>query len=217
MEHAVEKTYSRTRVKVCGITTMEDAEAAVALGVDALGFVFIESDPRYIAPALARKITKKIPAFVQIVGIFADQDQVEIDEIIEYCRLTCVQLNGAESLGYCQTLGKLVPPCKIVKSFSTDDLKSLDSYYKYVSGYRLRATAEGKSGSANFDWSLSTALQGDVIVSGGLNAENVAQVIQAARPFAVDVCAAVEEETGRKDHDKLKDFIRQVQLADQKN
>ncbi len=216
MEHTVEKTYSRTRVKVCGITSMEDAEAAVAFGADALGFIFIEADPRYIAPALARKITKKIPAFVQIVGVFADQDQVEIDEIIEYCRLACVQLNGTESLGYCQTLGKLVPPCKIVKTFSTDDLKSLDSYYKYVSGYRLRATAEGEAGSGDFDWSSCTALRGDVIVSGGLSAENVAAVIQVARPFAVDVCAAVETEIGRKDYGKLKAFIEQVQIADQK-
>ncbi len=189
---------------------MEDAEAAVAFGADALGFVFIESDPRYIAPALARKITKKIPAFVQIVGVFADQVQVEIDEIIEYCRLNCVQLDGNESLGYCQTLGKLVPPCKIVKTFRFDELASVAGYYKYVSGYLLRATADHNNDSSAFDWSLYAGLDGDVILSGGLHSENVRSAIEAAQPFAVDVCTSVEAEIGHKDHDKLKEFIKQV-------
>lgn len=216
--------YGRTRVKVCGITTMKDAKAAVDSGVDAIGFIFVESSPRYIPPEVARKITKKLPAFVQIVGVFMDQDPVEVEEIIEYCRLTCVQLHGSESPEYCRKLGKAAPPCKIVKAFRVGRQTTaahFEGYGKYVSGYLLDTYVDGQEGGTGkaFDWSIIEALDltMPIILAGGLTPDNVAEGIAAVRPFSVDVNSGVEKKPGEKDHKKLQALMRQVAYADRKN
>ncbi len=213
--------YRRTRFKVCGITNEKDAMAAVENGADALGFIFVESSPRYIAPEEARKITKKIPAFVQIVGVFMDHDPVELEEIIEYSRLTCVQLHGRETPDYCRLLGKAVPPCKIVKAFrvgSGFDHDQLTAYKKYVSGILLDTYVKGQEGGTGkvFDWSLITDdnLRSQLILAGGISPDNVTQAITTVRPFSLDVSSGVEMSPGKKDHAKIKEFAAKVREAD---
>ena len=213
--------YRRTRFKVCGITNYKDAMAAVENGADALGFIFVESSPRYIAPEEARKITKKIPSFVQIVGVFMDHDPVELEEIIEYSRLTCVQLHGKETPEYCRLLGKAVPPCKIVKAFrvGTDfDHGQLTAYDKYVSGILLDTYVKGQEGGTGkvFDWSLVTddKLRSRLILAGGISPDNVIEAITTVRPYSLDVSSGVEISPGRKDHVKLEQFGQRVREAD---
>ena len=207
----------RTRIKVCGITTQEDARSAVAAGADALGFIFVEQSPRVIIPDTVRAITAQLPPFVSSVGVFRDQDRELVEEIVRYCRLTLVQLHGAETPDYCRSFS-----CGVIKSFAMRaDSKSdeLAAYAEVASGFLLDTYHKEMAGGTGmvFDWKLVSQVKppAPVILAGGLSPQNVAEAIRQVRPYAVDVNSGVEYQPGRKDSDKLKCFAQEVRKADE--
>lgn len=213
--------YSKTRIKVCGITSVEDAREAIRLGVDALGFIFVESSPRYISPEKVKEIVAQLPPFVSLVGVFVNGDPVEIEEIVDYCGLTHVQLHGDEDSEYCQRLAQAATPCRVIKAFRIG-LHSMaadfTAYEEAVTGFLLDTYVEGREGGTGkvFDWSRIEPfrLKLPVILAGGLGLDNVAEAIRSVRPFAIDVNSGVEEEPGKKDHAKLRELIELVRSAE---
>ncbi len=212
--------HSRTRIKVCGITSAEDANNAIEAGVDALGFIFVESSPRYISPEKAKEIIAQLPPFIHYVGVFVDNDPIEVEEIIDYCGLSFVQLHGKEDAEYCQKLAHAATPCKIIKAFRVGS-KSLAADFKpyedVVKGFLLDTYVDGQEGGTGkaFDWSIveSLNLQLPVVLAGGLTPENAAEAVNAVRPFAIDVNSGVESEPGKKDIGLLRTLIQRVTHA----
>jgi len=207
----------RTRIKVCGITCQEDATAAVAAGVDGLGFIFVEQSPRLVEPDMVRAITEALPPFVDRVGVFQDEEIEVVEEIIQYCRLSLVQLHGSESPEYCRKIS-----CKVIKSFcmrpESDD-EELAGYADAVSGFLLDTFHKDMAGGTGmaFDWKLVAQVKppGPVILAGGLTPENVGAAIRQVKPYAVDVNSGVEYQPGRKDIARLKSFVFEVRKADE--
>ena len=207
----------RTRIKVCGITGKEDARAAVAAGADGLGFIFVKQSPRLVDPDIVRAVTAELPPFVNSIGVFCDEEIEVVEEIINYCHLTLVQLHGAESPEYCKSVS-----CPVIKSFSVHpetESQELAAYSEVASGFLLDTYHKDMAGGTGmvFDWKLVEQIQppGPVILAGGLNPENVGDAIRLVKPFAVDVNSGVEYQPGRKDTDKLKSFANEVRKADE--
>jgi len=206
----------RTRIKVCGITRLEDALTASMLGIDAVGFVFYDRSPRYIDPQQAAAIVRQLPPFVSAVGLFVNPDQAWIAEVLHHCPLGVIQLHGDESPEFCAAQRRRV--LKAIAVREIDDLKRLQHYNCPV---LLDAPApEGVYGGTGkpFDWSL-LADQGlqhhhPLMLAGGLRAENVAAALALHPWFAVDVSSGVERAPGIKDDAKLTAFVRAVQQAE---
>ncbi|WP_305046108.1 phosphoribosylanthranilate isomerase [Geoalkalibacter sp.] len=201
------------RVKICGLTRLEDALHAVANGADALGFVFYAGSPRYVSPARAAAIIEALPPFVSSVGLFVNEAPQRINEIAEQCRLDLLQLHGDETPEACRLSGR-----RVIKALRVRDAASLAAAADYpVSALLLDAWVAGHYGGtgATFNWELAAAQarRGAVILAGGLTPDNVAAAIQVVRPFAVDVSSGVESAPGHKDPDKVAAFIRNAKAA----
>lgn len=190
----------RTRVKVCGITDLAEAQAIAAMGVDALGFIFVKSSPRYVDPELARTIASGLPPFVDVVGVFLDEDPLVVNRVAHSCRLTTIQLHGSESPSYCQAMER-----SVVKAFRVKEeaLPDVEPYRHVVKGVLLDTYRPGQPGGTGetFNWGLVSHLDlpCPCILAGGLTPANVASAIRQAHPFAVDVNSGVEVSPGRKD------------------
>jgi len=200
-----------TKIKICGITNMEDAMAAVNLGVDALGFVFYKDSKRYIKPSKAYEITRMLPPFVTKIGVFANEDQVAIRDITAEIKLDLLQIHGDETPEYC---GRLEIP--YIKAFRLKDGTTLSEVNEYSTDFLLFDTYSkdeyGGTGHA-FDWRILKDKPFDnkyVILSGGLNPGNVGDAVSFLNPYAVDVSSGVEEYPGKKDIEKLIKFIEAV-------
>jgi len=203
-----------TKIKICGITNVEDAHAAVDLGADALGFIFVPDTPRYIELQDAAQIISKLPPFITKVGVFADVSPEAISQIVQTCGLNAIQLHGSETPEYCDNIGARVR-VTIIKSFRVKDRHSLSPIPEYrVSAYLLDTYVKGKKGGTGetFNWDLAIKAKqyGRIIIAGGLTPENVASAVQYVRPYAVDVGSGVEASPGKKDHAKIKAFIENV-------
>ena len=206
----------RTRIKVCGITRPEDAQFAVAAGVDALGFIFAEKSLRKVDPDQARRIIAALPPFVDAVGVFVNSDPARVRELIEYCGLTVVQLHGQESVEYCRSM-----PVRVVKAFSIRPETTEQEFAPYVgvaSGLLFDTWHEKLAGGTGqtFDWSMlaKLAIPGPLILAGGLGPDNVGAAVRQVRPFAVDVNSGVEVKPGVKDHGLISEVVREVRRAD---
>lgn len=195
------------RVKICGVCDIETALGAVEAGADALGFVFAPGR-RMITPEKAREIIEKLPPLVSRVGVFVDRPAAEVAQIASLAGLDTIQLHGGEPPEYCAGLGY-----RVIKSFSVGSAGDLERARDYrVSGYLLDTPVPGLAGGSGitFDWSLAAGFSaGPLILAGGLNRENVQKAIELVRPYAVDVSSGVET-GGRKDIDKIREFIRRV-------
>lgn len=196
------------KVKICGITNVEDAQAAVKAGADALGFVFAPS-PRRIAPERAKAIVDRLPPFVSSVGIFVNEDPARMRELVSLCGLDYVQLHGDEPPETCGGFAERA--IKAVRVKDEQSLRDLDRYS--VRAFLLDSHIEGKRGGTgvSFPWELArmaSAPGRTIILSGGLNCDNVAEAVRIAMPYAVDVSSGVESEPGRKDHARMEEFIR---------
>ena len=203
------------KVKICGITEIEDALWAVKSGVDALGFIFASS-PRRISMKQARRIINAIPPFIKTVGVFVNEDAAAIREHINYCGLDLVQLHGDEPPEFCRAL---MP--RAIKAFRIRDASSLQTCAGYQANVRallLDAYAKDKVGGTGqtFDWQLAVQIKQTgipVILSGGLGPSNIEEAIRVVRPYAVDVNSGVEKRPGKKNHElmrQLMDKIRRV-------
>ena len=199
------------KVKVCGITSYEDAVLVLDQGVDALGFNFFPRSPRYINPADARRIIRRLPPFFIAVGLFVNASKEEAEEIAHAAGVQIIQLHGNENPEYCRQLSKW-PLIKVVRIGDAPIEENLSEYV--VQAFLLDSrddTLFGGTGKS-FDWNLAAAIGRirPIIVAGGLRPDNVGEAIRVVQPYGVDVCSGVESMPGKKDAGKLIEFMNEV-------
>ncbi|MCQ8129955.1 phosphoribosylanthranilate isomerase [Methylomonas rivi] len=201
----------RTRVKICGFTRVEDALAAARLGVDAIGLVFYAQSPRNVSMARAAEITRALPAFVSVVGLFVDAEPDWVRDVLAEVNIDCLQFHGNESPEDCRLYAK--PYIKAVRMRPDTDLEDIQAQYADAAGLLLDAYHPGAQGGtgSGFDWELIGGnLSLPLILAGGLSPENAALAVQQVRPYALDVSSGVEAGKGIKDAEKMAAFIRKI-------
>jgi phosphoribosylanthranilate isomerase len=201
------------KIKICGITNMDDAVAASEAGADALGFNFYKKSPRFIEPSKAAEIIAQLPPFVMPVGVFVNEREDKIRDIMFTTGIKVLQFHGDERPEFC---GRFA--ARAIKAFQVRDKESLKHMVHYhVSALLLDSYQEGvRGGTGNtFDWHLAVVAKtfGRVILAGGLTPGNVAEAVKLVQPYAVDVAGGVEKEKGIKDHAKMKKFITEARKA----
>jgi phosphoribosylanthranilate isomerase len=204
------------KIKICGITNAQDAEAAVRAGADALGFVFYPQSPRCIEPSVAKRIIAQLPPFVLPVGVFVNHDPDIIRDVFDECALALVQLHGDETPAFCESLGR-----PVIRALRLRDHGSLLALAEYkgrmgVRGFVIDAfSTEAYGGTGQtVDWSLArkVAQGAPILLAGGLTPSNVQEAIRQVQPYGVDVSSGVEECAGQKNHEKIRAFIQAVRL-----
>jgi phosphoribosylanthranilate isomerase len=200
------------RIKICGITNLEDALLAAELGANALGFIFYAKSPRKVDPEATREIIRQLPPFVLSVGVFVNEEAAVVQELAARVGLDWVQLHGQEPPEYCRSLGR-----RVLKGFrikDEDSLKELQVYRGAVQAFLLDTYKKGQTGGTGetFDWELAVRAKGygPIVLAGGLTAENVAHAVATVWPQAVDVASGVEAAPGKKDPEKLRAFFKAV-------
>ena len=204
----------RTRIKICGITRLEDAKASVHAGCDALGFVFYKESPRYIALDAFKVIVKELPPFVTKAGLFVNDDPAEIEEAIQSGLVNVLQFHGDETPDFCRqfnfpyikavAVSSSVDLIQYAKDFHDAEALLLDAYHEHLKG------GTGQT----FDWNLiPQSLSKPIVLAGGLNVDNVKEAIKKVKPYAVDVSGGVEESKGIKNSLKIQAFIKETQDA----
>lgn len=197
------------KVKICGITNLEDAFAAVDYGADALGFVFYKGSPRYISPETAKEIIRQLPPFITTVGVFVDEPTLNIEDILKSVPLDVVQFHGHESPEACMLFRRGI---KAIRVKELSDLEPLKRYT--VSAFLLDTYSPESLGGTGqiFNWDIAVAAKqfGKIILAGGLNPENIEKAIRWVRPYAVDVSSGIEKEKGKKDLKRMKLFIERA-------
>ena len=203
------------KVKICGITNSEDALAACEYGADALGFIFYKKSPRFIELERVKDIIKDLPPFVTTVGVFVDEDADRISEIADAAKLDIIQLHGSEPPEFCNVFKR-----KIIKAFKIQEQGARgkgqeNEIRRYtVSAYLLDTYKEGVEGGTGetFNWEIAKEAKGfgRIILAGGLTPENVAEAVETVMPYGVDVSSGVEQKPGKKDLQKVKNFIERA-------
>ncbi|QEY62261.1 phosphoribosylanthranilate isomerase [Metapseudomonas lalkuanensis] len=202
---------SAVRIKICGITRIEDALAAIAAGADAIGFVFYAKSPRAVTPAQARAIIAALPPFVTTVGLFVDMPRAELTRLLAEVPLDLLQFHGDEGPEDCAGYGR--PYIKALRVKPGDDVAAAISHYPAASGILLDTYVPGTPGGTGeaFDWSLVPRdAAKPLILAGGLTPENVGDAVRQVRPYAVDVSGGVEASKGIKDAAKIQAFIQRA-------
>jgi phosphoribosylanthranilate isomerase len=204
----------RTRIKFCGLTRPEDVAAAVALGVDALGFVLYPASPRYVEPAHLARLVAGVPPFVTTVGLFVNAPRATIAGVLSEVPLGALQFHGDESEAECS--GYRIPWLRAARVQPGLDLLQFATRYRDAQAILLDAYVDGFGGGGeSFDWSLiPKEIAPRVVLSGGLNARNVADAIVRLRPYAVDVSSGIEASKGIKDPERMRLFVQAVRHAD---
>ncbi len=204
----------RTRIKICGLTRSQDVRAAVELGADAIGFVFYPPSPRALSIDRAAELAALLPPFVTAVGLFVNPVREEIQAVLERVPLQLLQFHGDESEADCAGHGR--PWIKAARMRPGVDLVEFSASHPHASGILVDAFVEGYGGGGKtFDWSLIPEGFGrPLVLSGGLDADNVAEAVRRLRPWAVDVSSGVESGKGIKDAARIAAFIDGVRQAD---
>jgi len=208
---------TRTRIKICGITREKDLAAAVAAGADALGFVFYAPSPRHVTAQRALQLAAKLPAFVTRVGLFVNETEQVVRDVLATVPLDLLQFHGDEDAGYCAQFGRpWIKAARVRAGFDLLEYAAAFAGAEGIAGLLLDAHVEGYGGGGKtFDWSLiPRSLPLPVILSGGLNPGNVAEAVRVVKPWAVDVSSGVESARGIKDAQKIIDFVAGVRNAD---
>jgi len=202
------------RVKICGITRVQDLHAACDAGADALGFVFYEKSPRHVSLEVAADLVRALPPFVQSVGLFVNAEPAFIERVLQTVPLDLLQFHGDETPAECVRFGR--PYIKAVRVNRDTDLLKCAADFDAARGLLLDAFVPGVPGGTGerFDWSLiSPDLLKPVILSGGLTPDNIADAVQRVHPWAVDVSSGVEASKGIKDTHKIAQFIAKAKEA----
>ncbi len=204
-------TMSLVKVKICGITNLEDAAAAVDMGADLLGFNFYPKSKRYITPDEAIVIIDKLPTFVDIAGVFVNATAEHIKEVSERCFLNWIQLHGDETPDFCDSV--FCPGAKTIKAIrirAQADIEKAQQYYTdavLFDGYDSQSYGgTGKS----FDWDMIDNIYKRIFLAGGIKPENAAQAIKTG-VYGIDICSGVEKEPGKKDHEKMRLLFENIQ------
>ncbi len=215
----------RTRIKICGLTREQDIDAAVAAGVDAIGFVFYAKSKRYVTPTRAAQLRRMVPAFVDVVALFVNPEQAEVQAVLDQVKPELLQFHGDETPQDCARYGH-----RFLRAFragapgldTAENLASTCRAYGEAAGWLFDSYSAGYGGSGHgFDYALLDEVRADpvsrpLILSGGLNAENVGQAVALVRPWAIDVSSGVELEQGIKSSDRISFFVAAAQAADAK-
>jgi len=199
------------KVKICGLTNYRDAAAAMDMGADILGFNFYPKSPRFITPEKAMKIIKKLPAFVDIAGVFVNAPFDKIQETIEQCQLDWIQLHGDESPQFCQSFVSVsVKTMKALRVRDQADIDRANSFF--TDAILLDAFHPEKYGGTGltFDWNIIGHIGKRVFLAGGINPDNAAAAIELG-VYGIDVCSGIESQPGRKDHKKMKKLFDNIQ------
>lgn len=205
----------RTRIKICGITRQEDAEAAVRLGADAIGLVFYPPSPRAVSLERAAEIVAHLPPFITSVGLFVDASRERVAEVLSRVPLGLLQFHGEETVQACSGHGR--PWIKAIRMRESVDLEQSMQHFSGAAGLLLDTYQAGVPGGTgqSFDWSrIPRELASRIILAGGLDPHNVEQAVRQVRPYAVDVSGGVEAAKGIKDADKMAAFIAGVNRGD---
>ncbi len=219
------KSVMRTRIKICGLTREQDIDAAVAAGVDAIGFVFYAKSKRCLTPMRAAQLRRMVPAFVDVVALFVNPEEAEVRAVLDQVKPELLQFHGDETPQDCARYGH-----RFLRAFragapgleTAEALASTCRAYGEAAGWLFDSYSAGYGGSGHsFNYSLLDEVRADpvsrpLILSGGLTAENVGQAVQSVRPWAVDVSSGVELEQGIKSSDRISFFVAAAQAADAK-
>ena len=202
------------KVKICGITNLDDALAAVEYGADALGFVFFTGSPRYVSHEKVGAIIKKLPSFTTTVGVFVDERIEQIERMIGLTGIDIVQFHGNEPPEMCNISRRII---KAIRVKSLESLDALKNYRDMVSAFLLDTFMPDIFGGTGqiFNWDIAVDAKqlGKIILAGGLTPDNIAEAVRHVRPYGVDVSSGVESEKGKKDHKKMKLFIERAKGA----
>ena len=219
------KSVMRTRIKICGLTREQDIDAAVAAGVDAIGFVFYAKSKRCLTPMRAAQLRRMVPAFVDVVALFVNPEEAEVRAVLDQVKPELLQFHGDETPQDCARYGHRFLRAFRAGAPGLDTAESLASScraYGEAAGWLFDSYSAGYGGSGHgFDYTLLDEVRADpvsrpLILSGGLNAENVGQAVELVRPWAVDVSSGVELEQGIKSSDRISFFVAAAQAADAK-
>jgi phosphoribosylanthranilate isomerase len=204
----------RTRVKICGITRVEDAISAIQAGADAIGLVFYAQSPRCVSVAQAQQIVATLPPFISVVGLFVNAPKVEVESVLSQVRLDILQFHGDETADECEQIN--LPYYKAIRVKADTNLVQCEAEFSGAKALLLDAYSDAAFGGTGqiFDWNLIPKnLTKPVILAGGLSAENVADAIKQVRPYAVDVSGGVEQAKGIKNAAKIAAFMKEVSNA----
>jgi len=199
------------KVKICGITNYEDAAAAVNMGADLLGFNFYRKSPRYISPAKATEIINRLPAFIDIAGVFVNEPLEQIQNTISRCQLDWIQLHGDEPPDFCrQFLSHNVKVMKAVRVKDQKDIEKAESFF--TDAILLDAFDPEKYGGTGltFDWNIIGHIGKRVFLAGGINPDNAPAAVKLG-VYGIDVCSGIEAEPGKKDHNKMRKLFENIQ------
>ena len=204
------------KIKICGITNLQDAQTAVSAGADSLGFVFYSKSPRSVEPAVAKSIIAQLPPFVLPVGVFVNQEHTTIRNIFDECGLAFAQLHGDETAAFCESLDR-----PVLRALRLRDRGSLLALAEYKGRMGVRGLVVDAFSSETYggtgqtvDWSLAreVANAAPILLAGGLTPHNVQEAVQQVQPYGVDVSSGVEHSPGKKDPEKIRAFIQAVRL-----
>jgi phosphoribosylanthranilate isomerase len=198
------------KVKICGITNYEDAQAAVEMGADLLGFNFYSKSPRYIKPQDAVKIINRLPTIADIAGVFVNSSFDQIKEAINNCQLNLIQLHGDESPEFCnEFLSVDVKTMKVIRVKKQEDIKEAEKYF--TDAILLDAFDPKKYGGTGltFDWNIVGHISKRIFLAGGINPDNVVKAVKLG-VYGIDVCSGIESEPGKKDHKKMKKLFDNI-------
>ncbi|MCP4078286.1 MAG: phosphoribosylanthranilate isomerase [Gammaproteobacteria bacterium] len=208
-------TPTRTRIKICGLKTAQDALLVSNCGADSIGLVFHQNSPRFVEIDIAEKIRQQIPAFVTVTALFMDDSSALIKQVIEQVKPDCLQFHGKETAKFCESW--CLPYIKAIPMGSISDANDFAQAYPSAQGFLLDSNVTGRQGGSGdtFDWSkIPSTFQYPLILAGGLNPQNVAEAISQVHPWAVDVSSGVEQLKAVKDPDLIRLFCKEVFRAD---
>lgn len=205
-----------TFIKICGITSLDDARAAVAAGADALGFNFYRPSPRYITPQTAREIIEQLPEHVLKAGVFVSEPLKSVRSVANESGITALQLHGDEPADYCRELAR--DYCVIKALAVSDEFNAHRAQEFQVDAIMLDTRDDRLRGGTgrSFDWSIAQQVSQFVpklFLAGGLSPENVEEAIKTVRPYAVDACSALEDTPGQKNHERMRAFVKIARSA----
>lgn len=207
--------YMRTRVKICGLRTVEHIQLVADCGADAIGLVFHESSPRHVDLKTAQMLRQSVPAFMTVAALFLDAEDALIEQVIDQVNPDCLQFHGSETPDYCEQWQR--PYIKGIPMGSVDDANAYADAYNGAQGFLLDSHAAGRQGGSGdtFDWSkIPSDFHYPLILAGGLTPLNVASAVAQVRPWAVDVSSGVESAKGIKDDSLIRQFCNEVKRVD---
>jgi phosphoribosylanthranilate isomerase len=207
------------RVKICGITNAADALAAVEAGANLLGFNFYEKSPRFVSTEEAEKIRRQLPKRVEAVGIFVNATPDEVAALRKSVKLDAAQLHGDESPEAAAEIARQLPVIKAFRVEADFPLATLDEYpdaFAFLFDAAHTGQYGGTGRTTDWDAARRAAMDRRIILAGGLKAENVAAAVRIVRPYGVDVASGVESKPGKKNHDRLREFIQEVRRGERK-